>query len=196
VLHDVFPLTPIIIVPIIVALEQVVEPPILNPPKQFALVITLEHFQLVLVRFVLIVPVLWMRNVLSRFLHRDVSHNSTTVILIVIMVIVLFRTPLHFSLRADVITAKLQIIVANLVEMRIASIKNTVCIQSTTIVYIVFPLMTQPQIVLPVVVMVIVYLPILLLTLLLARVMVLSGLDIVPYNVVLNLVNQIKQVLV
>jgi len=57
----------------------------------------------------------------------------------------------------------------------------------------VFPIMTNPQIVLPVVVMVGVYLPILLLTLPPALVMmVLSDLDIVTLDVVLNFVIQIN----
>jgi len=105
------------------------------------------------------------------------------------MVVVLFRTVLHITGPANVITAKLQIIVVNLVEMRLATtIRNPVCIHSTTRTNIVFPIMTNTQIVLPIVVGVLVELPILLLTPLPALVMmVLSGLDIVSHNVVMNI---------
>jgi len=97
------------------------------------------------------------------------------------MVIVLLRTILHITGPANVITAKLLILVGNLVEMRLATIGNPVCLQLATRTNIVFPIMIKTQIVLPIVVMVLVYLPILLLSLPPALVMmVLSGLDIVP----------------
>jgi len=92
--------------------------------------------------------------------------------------------------------AKLLIIVAYLVEMRLATIRNTVCLQQTILTYIVFPMMTITQIVLPIVVLVLVYLPVLLLSPppALVGMMVLSGLDIVLDHVVLNIAMQIKLV--
>jgi len=120
-------LTPyIIVIIIIVEMEQVVKPVKLNPPRQFALVISLELILLVLVKFVLIRPVLWMSTVMSRYLLIGVSRKTATVIFIVIMVGVLFRTVLHITEPANVITAKLQIIVDNLVEMSIATVRNPV----------------------------------------------------------------------
>jgi len=124
-----------------------------------------------------------MRNVMSLFLLLGVSRNTTTVLFIVIMVVVLFRTILHMTLPAYVQMVKLLILVGNLVEMRLAIIGNPVCLQRllATRTNIVFPIMIKTQIVLPIVVMVLVYLPILLLSLPPALVMmVLSGLDIVP----------------
>jgi len=147
VLNDVFLLIPIIIVTGIVEMERFVKPPILNPPRQFALVNTLELILHVLVQFVVIIipSVYRMKSVLSLFLLLGVSRNTATVIIfiVVIMVIVLFRTILHITGPANVITAKLLIIVGNLVEMRLASISNPVCIQSTTRTNIVFPMMTN-----------------------------------------------------
>jgi len=125
----VFPLTPIIIVPIIVALEQVVMPVILNPPNQFALVIMLELILIVLVQFVLIIllSVFRMRSVMSQFLLLlGVSLNTPIVIFIVILVIVLCRMILHITLHVNVQTANLQIIVHHLVEMIIATIRKSV----------------------------------------------------------------------
>jgi len=125
---------------IIVAISRVVMPVILNPPRQFALVFTLELILLVLVDFVIIPSVFRMSSVLSLLLLRDVP-SIPTVIYLVVMVVVFFRTILHITGPANVITNTLQIIVAHLVEMRIATIRNPVCMHSTT-VYIVFPMMT------------------------------------------------------